>query len=82
MQKWEYLYAQIETGTFLQGPPKIRYLNGHELANWKESTVDEVLSGLGEQGWELSGSVAGGSGGWTLGLIFKRPKSEDVRPER
>ncbi len=77
MQKWEYLYAQIETGTFLQGPSKIRYLNGQELHNWKESSLEDVLAGLGEQGWELSGSLQGGSGGWTLGLIFKRCKPEE-----
>ncbi len=74
MQKWEYTYAQIDSGTFLQSPPKIRYLNGQELPNWKESTIDEVLAALGEQGWELTGSIQGGTGGWTIALLFKRPK--------
>lgn len=72
MATWEYLVAVVDLAS--GDRPCIRWLNGEEVPNWKQTPYHVHLNQLGALGWELV----------TLNLIgtrhqsfvFKRPKSD------
>lgn len=66
MQKWEYL-----TLDFYE--MRARQVNGHEFPNWKKISLFDYLNTLGNDGWEMVGTLT--SNNYTFGLLFfKRPK--------
>lgn len=65
--KWEYKTINI-------APALLRLTNKSVLASFKPE-LDEQLTTLGENGWELV-SVAPYDVGCKFILIFKRPKTE------
>lgn len=67
MQKWEYMYANIQT-TYDKGKPMVHAVDGFELGNWKKgNTISEWLNQYGAEGWELV-TREGAS------FFFERPK--------
>lgn len=66
--KWEYLILDF-------GLNRARSANGHEIPNWQRQpvTLVEYINKLGEDGWEMTGSITGED--YNFGrLFFKRPK--------
>jgi hypothetical protein len=54
-------------------------VNGHELENWKNVNLYDLINQLGDAGWEIVGvnpaGPTGEGGGIDLNeLFFKRPK--------
>jgi hypothetical protein len=89
--KWEYLFltlARLPGGLFRRGGAwKVRFVNGEELANWKDGPrFYEYCNQLGEEGWEMVslsyapvfGEVWQGFGGGVarenFRIVLKRPK--------
>ena len=69
MQKWEYLRLR-ETGDAI-------YRFAEPPTHWTEvvkghTALDKYLNTLGEQGWELAGTVGDNTTG--VVFLFKRPK--------
>lgn len=74
MQKWEYL--TIELGRFgMMAPQQVapRYVDGHELRDWKKLALHTYLSQLGQDGWEMCGTLTTESR-LTEYIFFKRPR--------
>lgn len=69
MQRWQYLVAR-RVG---EDDPKVQVVNGHELRDWEMGTLHGFLSEVGEDGWELVGTVNRGATPQGL-LILKRPE--------
>jgi len=70
MQLWDYLFVITD----LAGGDRllVRWINGQELPNWKQSPpAFEFVKSLGLQGWELVTVDSFGMRHTTL--IFKRP---------
>ena len=69
MQRWEYLTVQL--GDFAEGYSQIvpRFVNGQELRDCK--TLDKYVSQLGNDGWELTGTISASSTSEHV-LFFKR----------
>jgi len=74
MQKWEYLTVQLANfggGNFQVAP---RLVNEQELKDWKKLSIGGLVNQLGNDGWEMTGTVSVG-GTFEHYLFFKRPKS-------
>lgn len=69
MQKWEYMYVEVDFGS-----DKPKRVNGQELRDWKKIPhISMFINELGEQGWELVGYFNQMRN--TLNpMVFKRPK--------
>lgn len=75
MQKWEYLSLRIDQASSpLSSWLAARAINGRELGNWRSTPLEVILNQLGEDGWEMPGSVGFPAGNSFTQLIFKRPK--------
>ena len=86
MQKWEYLFVGADWANHTW---RIKYVNGKEVANWKNSTtLFDYSNKLGNEGWELvsapyllDATLRNTFGAYELNtsilvsLIFKRLKS-------
>ncbi len=60
MDDWEYLELGYELDA---GVRKVRYMNDGELQTWKDGPdLDDVLSGLRQDGWEVTDFYAEGFG--------------------
>ncbi len=69
MQKWQYLYVEVDFGS---SKPKL--INGQELRDWKKQPhISVFMEQMGDQGWELIGFFNQGYN-TTNPMIFKRPK--------
>jgi hypothetical protein len=67
MQRWEYMYLDF-------AEMKARSVNGQELRDWKKHSLIEYLASLGDQGWEMVGTLT--SNNYDYGrLFFKRAKA-------
>jgi len=67
MTKWEYMYVSVDGpvgGTNVFHP---KSANGVEVKGWKSMTIHDYSNWLGQQGWELVGTLS------TYTVIFKRP---------
>jgi hypothetical protein len=83
MQKWEYLYVEVEYSKTVEAY-RVRYLNAKEVPDWENGPDNAIfLNQRGAEGWELVESsivvtVGGGpntnSRIWLNRYIFKRPK--------
>lgn len=74
MQKWEYKQFMI-TVAERNGRLLLYSINGQQPPNWsKGPTIDEYLSQLGTEGWELV-AVTSGSQAYNNCYVFKRPLS-------
>lgn len=68
-QKWEYLTINTEAFGFNNDRFAVRYVNGQELRNWKNTPLTDFLNRLGDDNWEMVGPL---HPSWIL--CFKRPK--------
>lgn len=74
MQKWEYLTVRLDAlGVIIGTQVAPRSMNGKELKGWRNVSVEGLVSQLGDEGWEMTGTI---SFERTAGhyLFFKRPK--------
>lgn len=69
MQSWQYLVARWVG----EDDPKVQLVNGQELQGWEKGSLHTFLSEVGEEGWELVGTVNRGASPQGL-LILKRPE--------
>ena len=73
MQKWEYLVVHVGLIQWVDSKGRKGELvqsNPPRTLEWFENT--HLLASLGEEGWELAGTVT--LADFKGGLIFKRPK--------
>jgi hypothetical protein len=73
VQKWEYRTVQLGNfggGNFQVAP---RSVNGQELRDWKKISISGLVSQLGEDGWEMTGTISVANT-FEHYLFFKRPK--------
>lgn len=78
MQKWEYLTVVIRIHGLLHEAASISSINGQELKNWDKASLDSALNGLGEDGWEMTGTASLTQRAEIPSmnyLFFKRPKA-------
>ncbi len=71
MQKWEYLTIRlggVERWSTVDAVARI--VNDQEVKNWKNISIHAYISQLGQDGWEMTGTLSD-HGGY---LFFKRPK--------
>ena len=71
MQKWEYLVIR---GEYSNGRFRPHFVNEQELTDWRKISLVSFLNQLGDEGWELVGSLGFLTGGPQNKLLFKRPK--------
>lgn len=71
MQRWEYLVATVDWFGFNGNEPGIRSLNGQELKDWKRTPLHTLLTQLGADGWEMTGTISV-MGTKSHNLFFKR----------
>ena len=73
MEKWEYIIAIV--GYTQTNEPKIKAVDGKEIANWKTVPFRHALRILGEDGWELVTASGPDAYGNTQDptYVFKRP---------
>ena len=77
MQKWEYFQVALESvwnrGLLGTGSSANIYV-GTQKAD-KNAALPDILNKLGQEGWELAGSLTIPAGSSSAGamLIFKRP---------
>jgi hypothetical protein len=76
VQKWEYLYVQLDEGE--KGVWRPRKINGQDVPNWKKGpAVDAFSNQMGGLGWELVSTPFASNGTDMIvdfRLIFKRPR--------
>ena len=69
MQRWQYLAAKWVG----EDDPKVRTVDGQEIPDWEQGSLQAFLSDVGGAGWELVGTVNRGASPQGL-LILKRPE--------
>ena len=76
MPRWEYLTVQIESYGFNHDYLAVRFVNGTEQKDWKKIPLHAFITGLGIDGWEMTGVLSPNSGGAGFHnyLFFKRPQ--------
>lgn len=75
MQKWEYLYVELDAAPRGMISVKVpHFMNGYELQNWQGIHLPSYINQLGDDGWELVGTLSGGTGLGYGELFFKRAK--------
>lgn len=73
MQKWEYLTVQISSFGMAHDRLAPQFINGQELRDWKKTSISGLMKQLGEEGWEMTGTINVSQTNEYY-LFFKRPK--------
>lgn len=72
MQQWDYLTVMLGSVDGFNLAP--RWLNGQELQDWKKVDLPTFLSQVGQEGWEMVGTLAVSRANYAT-LFFKRPRA-------
>ena len=75
--QWEYLTVLVSPEILDYEEIHPKSVNGQELKNWKKIDLNIFLSQLGENHWEMTGTIsisAGEAKAKTNYLFFKRMK--------
>ena len=76
--RWEYLTVLISPELLDYEEIHPKAVNGQELKNWKKIDLNTFLSQLGEDHWEMTGTISISVGETKSGasyLFFKRNKA-------
>jgi hypothetical protein len=73
LQKWEYLTVKVETFGFNNQQVAAKIANDQEIRDWKQTSLGRYIHQLGEQGWEMIGTIVV-PGVFGAYLFFKPPK--------
>ena len=77
--RWEYLTVLVSPEVLDYEEIHPKSVNGQELKNWKKIDLNIFLSQLGEDHWEMTGTISIPIGDARVGtnyLFFKRIKPE------
>ncbi|MEO8953048.1 MAG: hypothetical protein ACR2H5_01505 [Ktedonobacteraceae bacterium] len=73
MQKWDYMTIQISSFGMAHDKLAPQYMNEQELRDWKKISISRLIKQLGEDGWEMTGTISVSQTNEHY-LFFKRPK--------